>query len=478
MRVFLQRFKVACAKAVCRLGYHPSVMIFKMLRCSFFNRSMLGFLTFLGLILGSGSVQALDLLQAWAAAKAKDPQLSIAKYQLQAVNERVEIARSTLAPNLSASGNVSRQNVDSNKDLSRQFTSQVYGLNLNYPLYRRPATEALEQSRLVGVQTEIQSNFVQQDLLIRVTQAYTDVLAAQDSLRAAQSQRKAAREQFNVVKKSFDAGAAARLDLQDATARADISQAQEVAARNDLLIKRSNLQVLTGIADFELQRLKPTMTIAQPQPLDADAWVRQARASNLLVQQAEIGAEIAKREVAKQEAGHRPTLDFVGSVGRTNNASVNFIGVNQNTAQLGLQLNLPIYSGGGLDARSREAVALYGKAASELENVREQSEQSVRQSFVRLNSGRALVQALEVAVQSSVTALEVTQQGFQGGARVNIDVLNAVQQVFNTRRDLARARYDLLLDSLKLKQAAGSLTQDDLAALNSLLQPLGAESAN
>jgi outer membrane protein len=419
---------------------------------------------------------ALDLMQAWTAAKAKDPQTSGAKYQLEAVNERVNVAQSALSPNVSASGSILRQNVDSNRDLSKSFTSQTYGLNLTYPLFKRPASEALEQSKLVGSQTEFQSAFIEQDLIIRVTQAYTDVLAAQDAMRAAQSQRRAAREQFNVVKKSFDAGASARIDLQDAIARADISQAQEVAVRNDLLIKRASLQVLTGIEDFELLRIQPNVALPAPSTAQEIEWVQQARASNFVVRQAELAVQIAKREISKQDAGHKPSLDFIGSVGRTSNASVNFIGVNQNTAQLGLQLNMPIYAGGGINARTREAVALFNKANSELEATKDQSEQSARQSLVRLNSGKALVQALEVAVRSSQTALEVTQQGFQAGARLNIDVLNAVQQVFNTRRDLARAKYDLLLDGLKLKQAAGSLRIDDLAALNGLLQPLGAES--
>jgi outer membrane protein len=420
---------------------------------------------------------ALDILEAWQAAKAKDPQLAIAKYQFAAVTERVAIARSALGANLNASGAVSLQQVDANNAANKSFTSQVYALNLNYPLFRRPATETLEQSKLISAQSEIQTQYVEQELIIRVAQAYTDILGAQDAMRAAQTQKRAAKEQLNVVKKSFDAGAAARLDLQDAIARADISQAQEVAARNELLSKRSALQVLTGISDFELLRVRPTVIVAPPEPADAAAWVQQARTNNLLVQQAEVSAEVAKREITKQTAGHKPTLDLVGSVGRSSNASVAFIGVNQNTAQLGIQLNIPIYSGGGIDARTREAIALYNRANSELDGVREQTEQNVRLALVRLSSGRALVQALEVAVQSSKTALDVTQQGFIGGARVNIDVLNASQQVFTTSRDLARARYDLLIDGLKLKQASGTLKIDDLENLNAYLMPLGAESA-
>jgi outer membrane protein len=421
---------------------------------------------------------AMDLLDAWRLARAKDPQLAIARFQLDAVKERVAIARSVLASNISASGSVTQQQVDSNKDVNKSFVSQVYSVNLNYPIYRKPAAEAFEQSKLVNVQTDLQANYVEQELMLRVAQAYTDVLAAQDAMRAAQTQRRAALEQFNVIQRSFSSGGASRLDLQDATARSDISQAQEAAARNELLSKRASLQVLTGASDFELLRLRPNISLSLPDQSQTSAWVQQARSANLLVQQAELGAEIAKREVSKQNAGHKPSVDLIGSVGRSNNASVAFIGVNQTTAQLGLQFNLPIYSGGGIDAKTREAIALFNKANSELDSIRDQSEQNARQALVRLNSGSALVQALTVAVESSKVALEVTQKGFQGGARVNIDVLNALQQVFITSRDLARARYDLLLDSLKLKQAAGNLKLDDLSALNGLLLPLQSTGSN
>jgi outer membrane protein len=440
-------------------------------RLNIFRLSVLGLLTLISL-----PVFALDLLGAWRAAKAKDPQLSIARYQQDAVDERVAIARSGLSASVTGSANVSRQWVDTNQDPNKSFTSQTFGLNLSYPLYRRQAVENVEQSKLTSTLTELQTGLVEQDLILRVAQTYTDVLAAQEAMRAAQAQRRAAREQYDVVKKSFDAGASARIDLQDAIARADIAQAQEVAARNELLSKHAVLQVLTGVADAEVSRVRPNLEVAAPEPAQAGPWVSQARASNLQVQQAEMSMEIAKREITKQSAGHKPTIDLVGSIGRSSNASVSLIGVNQNSIQLGVQLNVPIYTGGGIDARTREAIALYKKAAAELDSIRDQAEQNVRQALIRLSSGRALTQALNVAVQSSRIALDVTRLGFQSGARVNLDVLNAQQQLFVTRRDLARASYELLLDGLKLKQAAGTLKIDDLSALNLLLLPLEAES--
>ncbi len=421
---------------------------------------------------------ALDLLQAWQAAKAKDPQLATSRFQQEANNERVAIAKANLGTSITGNANIARQEVDTNRDPNRSFTSQIYGVNLTLPLYRKPALEALEQSRLLSTQSELALNSSEQDLILRVAQAYTDVLAAQDALRAAQTQRRAATEQLNVVKIGFEKGASARIDLQDAIARSDIAMAQEVAARNDLLIRQNALTILTGVSNFEIHRLKPDVLVPTPDPRDSGAWIAQARRGNLQVQQAEVNVEVAKREVSKQSAASRPTLDLVGSVGRSNNAAVNFIGIQQNTAQIGLQLNLPIYTGGAISARVREASALQNKAASELDGIRELADQNARQLFIKINSGKALVAALESAVQSSKTALDVTQLGFLSGARLNIDVLNALQQVFTTSRDLARARYDLLLDTLKLKQSVGNLKEEDIAGLNNLLQPLGREVPN
>ncbi len=423
-------------------------------------------------------VMALNLMQAWQAAQAKDPQLAVAKLSQEALGERVNIAQSALAPSVSASANASRQKADSNLDPSRSFTSQVYGLNFSYPLYRSQALEGVEQSKLVRSQASLQTALVEQELMLRVAQSYTDVLAAQDSLRAAQAQRRAAAEQYDIIKKSFDAGAAARLDLQDAIARADISQAQELSARNDFLSKRAALQVLTGSADLELFRLRPNFDAPAVQPEQADFWVKQARTTNLLVQQSEVGSEVAKREISKQSAGHKPTVDLVGSAGRSSNASVNQFGLKQNNFQIGVQINVPIYSGGGIEARTREAIALFQKSNAELDAARDLAEQNVRQILIRIQSGRALVKALGVAVQSSRVALDVTRLAFTSGAKVNLDVLNAQQQLFLTRRDLSRASYDLLLDGLKLKQAVGSLKVEDLTAVNALLVSLETESGS
>ncbi len=429
------------------------------------------------LFLGANAVAqtpnvGLDLLTAWQMAKTRDGSLAAAKFQELAVRQRMNQAQSVLGPSASGSAGLFRQWADTNTEPAKQFNSTNFSLSLSYPLYRLPAKESLEQAKIVVEQSKIQVLAAEQELMIKVAQAYMDILGAQDTLRAAQAQKRAAREQMLTLKRSFEAGNAARIDLQDSIARHDISQAQEISARNDLEVKRSNIQVITGSLDPELRRLKSEIGLSLDSSYNVSDWVRQARTANSQVLVSELGLELAQREVRKQAAGNRPTVDLVSSVGRSSNASVNLVGVNQTNAQVGIQLSIPIFTNGGLDAKAKEAVALYNKSSAELETARDQVEQSTRQASVRIASGRALISALESAVESSQIALDTTVLAYKTGARVNLDVLNAQQQVFSQRRDLAKARYDFLVDSLRLKLLSGSLSEADLATMNQLLVAL------
>ena len=195
-----------------------------------------------------------------------------------------------------------------------------------------------------------------------------------------------------------------------------------------------------------------------------------ARQNSLLVQQAKVGVEVARREIDKQRYGHRPTVDLVSTIGQSRSAAVNFIGLVSNSATLGVQVAIPLYSGGAIDARVREAASLRNKAESDLENVRRQVEQSARQSYLGVSSGLAQVRALEAAEKSSQLALDSNLLGYQVGVRINIDVLNAQQQLFNTQRDLAKARYDVLVNGLRLKFTSAALSETDLQALAALLE--------
>ena len=412
---------------------------------------------------------AMDLLQAYQAALAVDPVVASAEAQSGATRERIQQARAGLLPSVGANAAVSRQVVDTNLAPSRDFTAQNYNISLSYPLLRLQNVEAYEQSLLAASIGETQTAQARQDLVVRVAQAYFDVLAAQDNLATIGSQKAAITEQLAAAKRNFEVGTATVTDQQEAQARFDLSLAQEFAAQNDLDVRRAALSQLIGRPVTEVQVLRPGVELQGPQPARETAWTDSARQNNLAVQQAEVASEIARREIERQRYGHYPTLDLVGSVGRAENAAANFIGIKSNSAAVGLQLSVPLYAGGAIDARVREAAQLRNKALFDLDNARRQAEQGTRAAYLGVNSGLAQVKALEAAERSSQLALDSNLLGYQVGVRINIDVLNAQQQLFTTRRDLARARYEVLVNGLRLKATAGTLTEDDLRAVDALL---------
>jgi outer membrane protein len=420
---------------------------------------------------------AMDLLQAYQAALAVDPVVASAEAQSGATRERIQQARAGLLPSVGANAAMSRQTVDTNLAARRDFTAQNYNISLSYPLLRLQNVEAYEQSLLAASIGETQTAQARQDLVVRVAQAYFDVLAAQDNLATIRSQKAAITEQLAAAKRNFEVGTATVTDQQEAQARFDLSLAQEFAAQNDLDVRRAALSQLIGRPVAEVQVLRPGVELQGPQPARETDWTDSARQNNLAVQQAEVASEIARREIERQRYGHYPTLDLVGSVGRAENAAANFIGVKSNSAAVGLQLSVPLYAGGAIDARVREAAQLRNKALFDLDNARRQAEQGTRSAFLGVNSGLAQVKALEAAERSSQLALDSNLLGYQVGVRINIDVLNAQQQLFTTRRDLARARYDVLVNGLRLKATAGTLTEDDLRAVDALLTAAPAGSA-
>ncbi len=414
---------------------------------------------------------ALDLLQAWRDALPNDAQVAAARAQLEATRERVPQARSLLLPAVGASAAMNRVNTDTNILPTRRFTSESYAIQLTVPLLSLPETEAWEQSKLAVGIGEAQYALAQQDLIVRVSRAYFDVLAAQDSLETTRAQKRAITEQLEAAKRNFEVGTATITDQQEAQARFDLTVAQEIAAINALEVQRALLAQLVGRPVGELEALRPGVLLQPPQPTSEAAWVQQATDGSLLVQQQRVNLELARREIERRRSVKYPSVDLVGSLARSENAALNTVGVRANSATIGVQLSLPLYTGGGIDASVREAAALLDRSRSDLETTRRQVEQSTREAYLGVNSGLAQVSALEAAERSSQLALESNLLGYQVGVRINIDVLNAQQQLFSTRRDLARARYDVLVNGLLLKSTAGVLSEDDVAAVNALLVP-------
>jgi outer membrane protein len=312
-----------------------------------------------------------------------------------------------------------------------------------------------------------------QDLIVRVSQAYFDVLASQDSLAFIQAQKIAISEQLAQAKRNFEVGTATITDTHEAQARFDLATSQEIAAQNDLEIKQRALQQLLGKFPGPLTPLRSSTQLNPPQPNAMEQWVETAEKQNFTVQIQEAALQVASREVQRNRAGHLPTLDLVGTYGETAAgvilATTSGLGYDTRGSTIGVQLTVPLYAGGSVNSRTREAAANQEKARQDLENSRRSAALSVRQSFLGVTNGMAQVRALEQALVSSQSALDSNKLGYEVGVRINIDVLNAQQQVFSTKRDLSRARYDTLLNGLKLKAASGSLSEEDLEAVNRLL---------
>ena len=312
-----------------------------------------------------------------------------------------------------------------------------------------------------------------QDLIVRVAQAYFDILASIDTLGLVRAQKAAISEQLAQAKRNFEVGTATITDTHEAQARYDLILAQEIAAQNDLENKERALQQITGKEYKALKPLRPDVQLSGPNPATMQAWVDLAKAQGYPVRIQDAVATIADLEAQRAKAGHRPTLDLVASHGQTgqNASTLSSVGADITSSSIALQLALPLYQGGAINSREREAAANALKSKQDLEVARRAAALTAQHSYLAVINGIAQVKALEAALVSSQSALDSNKLGYEVGVRINIDVLNAQSQLFQTKRDLARARYDVLVGGLRLRQANGTLTVQDLQPINAILQP-------
>lgn len=433
-------------------------------------------LWFFPLLMMALPVQAADLLQVYRQAQAYDAAFATAKAQRDAGLERLPQGRAGLLPTVGLSGNTvwNDNRLESNgSHATRRYNSNAYTLGLSQPVFRWQNWVAYDQGRIGAAQAEAQFVLARQNLIFRVAQAYFDVLNAEVNLEAAQSQRSAIAQQLELAKKNFEVGVATIVDTYEAQSRYDLSMAQEISAENELEVKREALRVIIGDVPRSLARFGRNQTIMPPEPARMDAWVEAAQQGNISVQIEQQNSEIAGREVEKARAGHYPTLDLVANTGH--NKSTSGGGISATTMEtdannVGLQFNVPLFQGGYVSSKTREAAAGYTASLSTLELARRNATLAVRQSYLGVVNGLAQIKALEAALISSRSSLESNRVGYEIGVRINIDVLNAEQQLFITRRDLARAYYDTLLARLKLKEAVGSLDEADLEEINVMLK--------
>ncbi|WP_296753775.1 TolC family outer membrane protein [Thiobacillus sp.] len=417
------------------------------------------------------AAHAANLSDVFRDAQAYDAQYAAARAAWLAGQEKAAQGRAGLLPNVNLGGNLRYNNVDSSlSGGDADFASNGLSVNAAQPLFRRQNQVLYEQSKgqvkIAGMQFQV----AEQDLILRIAQAYFDVLQSQDNIDFINAQKAAIAEQLAAAKRNFEVGTATITDTHEAQARYDLAVAQEIAEQNSLDIRLRTLEKLVGKPAGALDALiEPAQLKAESGNIDE--WAARAADGNLQAEIQRIAKAIADQEVERNRAGHYPTLDAVAGYTVNNNQNFGTTQVDTRIASIGLELNLPIYQGGLTSSRVREAVANQEKARQDLENATREASLQARQAWLNVSSGVARVQALEQALTSSKAQLESTKLGLQVGVRTNLDVLNAEQQVLSARRDLAGARYAYLLSGLSLKAAAGSLGPADLAEIDRHLKP-------
>jgi len=431
---------------------------------------LLSVLGFALLLAQAAPSNAMSLSEALAAATKQDPQVASARAQLRAVQQRLAQSRALFLPTVNANANYGQQWSSINDNPTVNFTSQGLTLSLTQPLFRLANFSALEQSKLSVTQVEAAVAAAQQDLLLRVAQAYFEILISQDALITLRAQEKAIGLQFEAAKRNFEVGTATITDQQEAQARLDLTRASVAAAQNDLLTRVANLGILVGQRPNRIRAMIDGLSLTTPKPFEEADWVDAARSGNFSVVQSLLAEEIARREIDRQKAANFPTVDALASASNSKGTSPFQPSSTVQSNALSMQFSVPLYTGGAITARIAEAVAALDRSRQEVETARRSAEQSARSAFLGVSSLLAQVKALEAAVRSSALALESNELGYQVGVRINIDVLNALQQLSSARRDLSKARYDALLAGMRLKAAAGRLRVEDVNDVDAMLK--------
>lgn len=425
-----------------------------------------------------GIAHAADLLSVYRDAVAHDAQFGAARAALDAGREKAPQGRAGLLPTIGLGASTSWNETESTRRVNGataipvNYNSNGWTVTLTQPLFRWQNWVAYNQAEISVAISEAQFGAARMDLILRAAQAYFDVLLAQDALATAQAQKTATAEQLESAKRNFEVGTATITDSHEAQSRFDLIAAQEIAAQNDLLVKGHVLQMLIGKHPEALKRLRKGVTMAPPQPADINQWVEMAETGAATVRIAQASLEIAQREIEKQRAGHYPTIDLVathGNSAQSYNSTVGS-GIDAKSSTIGLQLSIPLFAGGAVASKDREALALKEKAAADLDHTRRSAALAARQAYLGVTSGLSQVRAYEAALVSSQSALDSNKLGYDVGVRINIDVLNAQTQLYDTTQKLAKARLDTLAALLKLKVAAGLLDDEDVSAINTMLE--------
>ena len=428
------------------------------------------------LLIGPASSQAEDLLQTYQTALDSDPVISAQKFAFEATSDSQREVKSLYFPNISLNADYTKTKTDVTAPSTSltpdgNFDTDVksYDVTLLQPLYRRDYITQLRQAEATTRQAEADLNQAYQDLILRVAQAYFDVLAARDNLEFASAEKEAITRQLDQAKQRFEVGLIAITDVHESQAAHDIASADEIVAQNNLARSRETLREITGVMPQKLAGLTEEIELSTPEPDNIEEWVNSALQNNFKIISAEAATEVALQSLEQQRGNRHPKLDLVASYGVNDVSGIPTTEREETSTSFGLQFSVPLYQGGGISAGIRRANAQLSQARDTLEQQHRSIQSEASQAYLSVVASISRVQALKQAVISSESALKATEAGYEVGTRTTVDVLNVRRELFRTQADYARSRYDYIIVSMRLRQTAGLLAIDDVRKVNAWL---------
>lgn len=433
-------------------------------------------LGFSSMVLAVESTTALTLLESYQLAQQHDAQIASARASRDAGREKLPQGRAGLLPSINLDANYAstdqdvNYNTPSSVNTNQQFDSNSYGVSLVQPLFRLQNLAVYRQAQAQVNITEDNFIIAEQNLILRVADTYFNVLIAEESLTAARAQTAATSRSLVEARRKFEVGTVTITDADEAQAGYDLARANEIVALNDLEVAKQKLKKIIGQMPTHLAAARD-LPLVPLQPEDMRQWEKIAIDHSPVIRVALEELKVAQQEVARNRGERYPSVDLVASYTDSSSDGDNLVGGGNDTSAtaIGIQLKMPLYSGGERSSKVRAAVANQMKAQEDLRESREQVALDTRQAYLTVSSGRLQVQAFHQAVKSSESSLKTTQRGYQVGIRTSLDVLNSQQRLFETRRDLANAKYNYLNSLLKLKAAVGMLSHSDVVDINRLL---------
>ncbi|WP_229476651.1 TolC family outer membrane protein [Massilia rubra] len=418
------------------------------------------------LLLASAGASAINLQQAYEQALQNDPTYRSAFYENQSGKENAILGRVGLLPNVQANYNASKNKADIQSALSLthpEYISRVSTIQLRQTLFNVDAYARYKQGKAQALLSDQVFGVRSQEVLIRVISAYFDALFADEQVALNTAQRDAYAEQSTVNERLLKHGEGTRTDVLEVQARLELSEANLIEAKDNQATSRNTLAGLIGGDPGNLVGLNDNFRALPLAPNNVQEWKTLALKENPELQAQTTALEVAKQEILKARAGHAPRLDFVASYSKNASETINTYNQDSTVRAIGIQLNVPLYSGGSVNATSRQAVAGLERARADLQGKTDKTLIEVSKQFSAVQSSIAKINALNRAVESSNLLIKATEQSIKGGVRINLDLLNAQQQLFTAKRDLAQARYNYMMSSLRLRAAAGTLDASDVS---------------